>query len=176
MVHGLVEKQYTIEMEKEYNEVKPYLPKKIETVLDIGCGMAGIDVTMAQQYPAAHYYLVDKTQNTNPVYDFQKFSEFYNDNNITEHILRENGVKNFSILDKKEDIPSVNYDCIFSLYSVGFHYSLHEYIDTMSLATDGVMLIDIRKNRGQEEILSTRFRMHTLIEREFSKRLICKRK
>ncbi len=55
-------KDFTDVINKEFNEIKQWLPKKCEAVLDIGCGLAGIDVLLSRHYGAPRLYLADQNK------------------------------------------------------------------------------------------------------------------
>jgi len=49
---------------REYETIRPALPELCSTVLDIGCGVGGIDVLLHRHYAPAQpdFFLLDKTQ------------------------------------------------------------------------------------------------------------------
>lgn len=51
--------RYVQRIHREYEKLKPVLPDKIGTVLDIGCGLAGIDVLIARSHGTKRVQLVD---------------------------------------------------------------------------------------------------------------------
>ena len=61
---GIIE-EFTKDMLKEYETIRNYMPETCDKIMDIGCGVAGIEVVIERnktQKNATHYYLIDKTQ------------------------------------------------------------------------------------------------------------------
>ena len=58
-----------------------------------------------------------------------------------------------------------NYHVIFSLLSCGWHYPVSTYIDLMSnsLSNDGVLVLDLRHNTDQLDILTSHFTLEKQI-------------
>ena len=68
--HGKVEKLLTEEMYFEYNSMKSFLPKGVKSILDVGSGVAAIDVLLYRHYDEykPSIYLLDKTEMPSKVY------------------------------------------------------------------------------------------------------------
>ena len=75
-----IEKIYEKDMFQEYLTIKNFLPVKAKNILDIGCGVAGIDVFISKHYENdLDIYLLDKTEiNKEVYYNYKKTGSFYN--------------------------------------------------------------------------------------------------
>jgi len=136
-----VKREYARWVQRDYEGMRRWLPKRAETVLDIGCGMAGIDVLLSRHYPEAKIRLLDgdgdavvEGQGYNPE------SKPYSSRALTEKLLAENGVK----VDHWYDVGTdelLEADLIVSLASLGYHYPLSTY------RLKGFVICDLRKKR-----------------------------
>jgi len=164
---------YIRDMLGEYESIKPHLPPDVSTVLDIGCGVAGIDVLLHQHYqgsPNLQFLLLDRTEvNTTIYYQFHEQGAFYNSLSAAKETLEANGIvsKNIHLIEASEDmqIPVEQVDLVISLISWGFHYPVSTYVEKVwkHLNADGTLIIDIRKGSGGEAELATRFKVLSVI-------------
>ena len=72
---------YLSDMETEYSSIQNFSPKECSSILDIGCGVAGIDIFLNQHYlhQKVDFFLLDKTQIYRNVYCmFEENGVFYN--------------------------------------------------------------------------------------------------
>lgn len=145
---------YLLDISGEYKVIEEYLPAKCENFLDIGCGVAGIDVFIYKHYdnrPCA--YLLDKSQLEKSIYySFKRKGAFYNSLNIAREVLAINGIAAEKInLIEANDNNDINVskkmDLIISLISWGYHYPVEVYIEQVceKLNVNGLLIIDIRK-------------------------------
>lgn len=152
----------------EYENIKSYLPSECSRILDIGCGVGGMDVMLYRHYNGGgniEFYLFDKTKLSGKIYyGFKKKAEFYNSLEIAEEILYSNGMEREKIhlLEVPDDYkinvkPDV--DLIMSLLSWGFHYPVSKYIDQVYdiLRHGGHLILDVRKKSGGEEEVGEMF-------------------
>jgi hypothetical protein len=131
--------EYAADVEKDFLQIEPFLPETVNTILDIGCGMAGIDVFLKLKYPDAHLCLLDG--------DGEKFGSGWNktldpfsSRAIAGKLLRANGVSvgHWFDIGTKEDLKA---DLVVSLLSWGFHYPLDTY------KVSGFVICDLRIDR-----------------------------
>jgi SAM-dependent methyltransferase len=158
---------FSEEMEHEYDEMKPFLPKSAKAILDIGAGVGGIDILLARHYrkdnPAV--CLIDRTEMPKKVYySFKDKACYYNSLEITKGLLAENGVPAEKIfLQEATDDGSIgfnmSFDLIVSLISWGFHYPVSTYLETayQKLNSGGVLILDVRKSQGGIDLIRKRF-------------------
>lgn len=158
---------YFSDMEKEFESLKDYLPIDCSKVLDIGCGIAGIDVLLNKHYSpkSIEFYLLDKTSLDQDVYYmFEDKGSFYNSLELAKTTLVDNGVSEKSVhtveATENNDI-NINTDVDFaiSLISWGFHYPVSTYLDKVYtlLNKKGVLILDIRKGTEGLDLITKTF-------------------
>jgi hypothetical protein len=148
--------QYGEELQRTYESFRAYLPFQMNHVLDIGSGMAGIDVLLGRHAPRATLHLLDK-QGVSPTINagFNASADqfaHYNDFDSAIELLRENGIRNtIRTYDmNRVEYPQRPYDVVISLLSWGFHYPISTYdVDCI-----GTMIVDCRKGTDSEDQLS----------------------
>ena len=148
---GYVEpiREFINEMKFEYNEMKKYLPDKCESILDIGCGIGGIDVMLSNHYKNPLLYLLDNSkQSEKPIYGFDRGESFYNDFSATVGLMDGNGIYQYQLIDVHGGFPEIkNIDLVVSLLSWGYHYPVETYIKQVHgcLSKTGMIIMDIRQ-------------------------------
>jgi SAM-dependent methyltransferase len=155
---------YKKDMQFEYDEIKDFLPVKVNNILDIGCGIGGIDVLLSQHYKSqeTHFYCLDRTQIDSIFYGFNKTAAFYNSLENTKQFLQLNEVRNINILEanSRYTIPTdEKFDLIISLISWGYHFPVDTYLkDVYSHLNDrGHLIVDIRIDTDGIETLKGKF-------------------
>lgn len=133
----------------EFDQMLPHLPPRVETILGIGCGMAGLEVLLARHYRARLELLDGDEANLNPdvphevgIGGWNETLKPYNSRRHTELLACENGVT----IDRWHDVgtrKTLRADLIVSLWSLGFHYPLDTY------RIEGLCLTDLRRGREQ---------------------------
>ena len=129
-----IENKINDEFLKEFNSIKNYLPKNSKNILDIGCGLGAINIYLNDYYSKKTYFtLIDKNYVDKKVaYGFKNNSESYNKLEITKDFLILNGFKTeqLQLINADEKVVLKNkYELIISLFSMGYHYSIENYID-----------------------------------------------
>ena len=166
MFSARINKEYKEDMYSEYLLIKPYLPSNIEAILDIGCGIAGINVFIYNHYKNnINIYLIDKTSTHELIhYDFNKTGAFYNSLAAAKQVLINNSVNadHIHLQEVTEDNSIsfvVKFDIVISFISWGFHYPMSTYLEAtyQKLKVNGVLIIDIRKNTGGENEILQKF-------------------
>ena len=159
-------------MENEYLTIQKYLPRSAKSILDIGCGVAGIDVFLSNHYKNnIDIFLIDKTKVDKKVYyNFEKKSSFYNSLHISKLLLVNNGIDKNKIhlqeATKGNEIKfNQTFDIVISLISWGFHYPVSAYLDTVfqKMNKDGILILDIRKSTNGEKEIEKRFDNYQII-------------
>jgi SAM-dependent methyltransferase len=151
--------EYGVELAETFGTFRSYLPRTAKCILDIGCGMAGIDVLLHRHYPDAEIVLLDKqgvsdkpkTGHHRSVGSFGNYHDFGG----ALELLEANGVNMDRI--RTHDIgvdpfPADKFDVVISLLSWGFHYPISTYCPNVL----GVIIADISGGTDGEELL----RMH----------------
>ena len=155
-------------------------------ILDIGCGVAGIDVFLNEHYKnnSPDFYLLDKTEIEKKVfYGLKDKAAFYNSLPVAKKLLIENGVKEEKIHTQEvgEDNKikfGKKFDLVISLISWGFHYPVSTYLDQVyeMLNSGGTLIIDVRNVAGAEDLLINKFGNGKVIyERKKEKRFVFKK-
>lgn len=170
----LIDERYFQDMSSLAETLLPYIPKTTRSILDIGCGIAGLDLFLNEKLDSPTLFLLDKTAIEDKVwYDFKQEGAFYNSLELAKETLVSNGVSADQIecLDAPEDgvinLPSKSIDLVVSTISWGFHYPVATYLHSVSqiLSDEGVLLLDIRKGAGGEAELEKYFTIKTIQER-----------
>jgi SAM-dependent methyltransferase len=168
---GAVRRAFNRDMEREYGEIRPHLPRRAVAILDIGCGVGGIDVLLHRHYGTPRLYLVDRTETSGKIwYGFQERGAFYNSFDATRRVLLGNRVpeKDLRFREVNEecrlDIPE-SVDLVISLISWGFHYPVEVYADQVRalLRPGGRVILDVRKDTDGKAQLEARFPRVTVI-------------
>jgi len=157
-VPGMIADAYSKDIEDDFNIIKEYLPEKATNVLDIGCGIGGIDVLLYHYFVAQntnpHMWMLDKSEfPTQMRYGWGETTPFYNSLDLTYATLLANDVPSKNIhcveanLNFTIDIPTnVEMTLVTSFLSWGFHYPVESYIkNVMKILTKrGRVIIDLR--------------------------------
>lgn len=181
-----IKQMYLADMEKEYNSIRQHLPESCQSVLDIGCGLAGINIFLSQHYNAQNvdFYLLDKSKMEDEIYYLYKESgAFYNSLGMAEEILLNNNIPKDKIhlieATENNDInTSATFDLVISLISWGFHYPVSVYLDKAydKLNPGGTLIIDVRKDTSGLEDLEQKFGAVNKIEETRTKyRVVAKK-
>lgn len=153
--HEQIAERYIDQMRQEYQVIRPHLPETTSRVLDIGCGIAGIDLilanVMAHDYP--QFNLLDKTEISESVYyRFRDEGAYYNSLKVAGDMLRANGVPSERLNTLDADTTELDEACsgidlCLSLFSWGFHYPVETYLEDVLevLSEDGRVILDVRK-------------------------------
>ena len=117
---------YVRSIEEDFNGMEPYLPSECSSILDIGCGMAGIDVLLARRYPHAQLHLLDGDGDESNFRGGMKPSMLpFNSRGAADQLLAANGVTKQVWHDiGTQDLKA---DLVISLLSWGWHYPLETY-------------------------------------------------
>jgi SAM-dependent methyltransferase len=180
-----VKRLYMEDIRGDYDSIKDHLPAEAKTVLDIGCGVAGIDVFISKHYDGrVDIFLIDRTTLERKVYyGFREKGAFYNSLALSKKFLEVNGVYPEKIhLQEANKDNSIHFDARFdivlSLISWGFHYPVSTYLDEVfeKMNTGGILIIDVRKNTGGEGKLLEKFgNCKAIIETEKYVRVVSKK-
>jgi len=150
------------EIQKEYLEMREYLPKDVDSILDIGCGLGGIDILLSKHYNKPELYLMDNSEISGKLkYGYDRGKEYYSSFAATELLMKANYIKNYNLIDiKSKSLPMFEkIDLVISLLSCGYHYPVTEYLGYVKtiLAKSGALIIDIRENTDGIDIVKKLF-------------------
>lgn len=169
-----IKDQYRDRMQTEYGIIKPYLPEEVASILDIGCGVGGMDLLLARHYQprTPRIYLYDKTKLASSVYyQFQQDGYmFYNSLEVASRLMTENGIneQQFETRDANQfDLSRLSeVDLCISLLSWAFHYPLDTYMNQVleCLSSQGSLILDFRHDTGGFESCRTHFKDVEIIQ------------
>lgn len=163
-----IDKQYSETMDSLSKFIFNNLTSNVGSILDIGCGIGGVDVYLYHLLNKPKIHLLDENKVERKIwYMFEKNGAFYNSLNLSKEILIRNNVRsqdiNLIIAPKSGNINLIkkSIDLVISNISWGYHYPVEVYIDSVSevLSDKGCLIIDIRKNTGGEEKLKKYFKI-----------------
>lgn len=160
-----IRKKFFKDIRDDFLSIKDVLPAEVDNILDIGCGMAGIDLFLYRNYKnqKPDLFLLDKEGVSDIYYGFKEEASFYNSSDLSRKFLTLNGVpqNKIHVIDiSKHNFPSENkFELIISLIAWGFHYPVSTYLNEVyqSLSDNGVLIVDIRKGTGGERDLRDTF-------------------
>lgn len=159
-------REFIKDMDAEFETLRPFLPAAAASVLDIGCGLAGVDLFISEHYRhQIKVYLLDKTQIDKTIYyNFEERGSFYSSLDLAKSILTKNGVAPENVITEEATADNrinfqESFDLIISLISWGFHYPVATYLDEAydKLKPGGLLIIDVRSNKGGEQEVSAKF-------------------
>jgi hypothetical protein len=177
-----IAEKYFSDLESDYSEIKKYLPERVRNILDIGSGMAGIDVFLFNHYQnfEPNLYLLDKEGTSEIYYNFKGVAAYYNSFDLAKKLLEINEVPNEKIntidIDKEKFSSKNKFDLVISLISWGFHYPVSTYIENVceSLSKEGRLIIDVRKyTSGERELRSVFNTVEIISNNQKYLRLVC---
>ena len=149
---------------EDFEELEKHLPARATSVLDIGCGLAGIDTFLYDRYGRPNLHLLDGTSKTDSPAERINFHpegmQPFNDMLATRELLVANDIDPLDIYEwpvgySKDPIPC---DLCISLLSWGWHYPISTYLDLAwrSLVEGGRLILDVRATTGGEHALDAK--------------------
>ncbi len=161
-----VKELFNEDIAREYESIRPALPEQCSAILDVGCGIGGIDVMLNRHYAESRptFFLLDKTQVDSVYYGFKSKGAFYNSLDVAKEVLIANGVAG----EKIELVQATEHnrieiegpvDLVISLISWGFHYPVETYLDRVHelLRPGGHLILDVRKGTNGEATIRHKF-------------------
>lgn len=146
---------YLIDLLQDISPLLPFFEDhQVENLLDIGCGMGGIDILLHELFDCS-VHLLDETGDGQTRSMFHNEVQPYNDMQVATEFLRKNGVTDIHTYPAD---PSLTIPCelIISLLSWGHHFPVETYLDlaTRSLGEGGLLVLDIRfETEGEDFII-----------------------
>ena len=177
-----IEKRTEELFRREIESIKDYLPKNVENIMDIGCGLGIINIYLNQIYNnQPNFFLLDKNRIDKEIkYGFSSEYESYNDLNQTKNLLLNNNINSLNIIDVEKDIKIENkIDLVISLKSMGYHYPIDQYLKLFSTCCDDNtrFIFDVSEGYYNASLLKKYFDVVDIIYEEKSihslKRLFC---
>lgn len=179
------ETKYFEDMAKIASMITPHLPPRVKSILDIGCGVAALDLFLDRLALPERIILLDKTQTDDNIwYGFKKNGSFYSSLELAKDTLELNGVdpSKVELMSAPRDgligLDSDSIDFVVSTISWGFHYPIGLYIDSVHnlLKNNGVLIVDVRKGSGGFEELTDLFEVIPIWDSQKYQTLKCMKK
>jgi SAM-dependent methyltransferase len=153
------------------DQVAPYLPVSEPRMrfIDIGCGIGFALLGLLRVYGPNHRFVaVDRaaptplTEAGKVLYGFSETPSAYNSLDVTRDILIAAGAdpENVECVDiDSHSFPQGPAKVVTSTFAWAFHFPLQTYLEKVeaALAPNGVVIIDVRRDQGQETLLQSRF-------------------
>jgi len=162
-----IKRLYRKDIDNEYRGIKQFLPSEASAILDIGCGVAGIDVLLYKHYSNSglNIFLLDKTQEDKIIhYGLKQEGSFYNSLPLAKLLLTKNGItpENIYLQEVTPDCRihfKSTFDLVISLLSWGHHYPVFTYLDEVysKLNPGGILIMDVRKESDGLDELEEKF-------------------
>ena len=141
-----VKRRYAASVAEDFVGMEPYLPAHVDSILEIGCGMAALQVHMKRKYPGARLELLDGDTVTREGGEgYSDKPDVYNSRAHTEMLLEANGVK----VDRWHDIGTkelLEADLIISMASFCYHFPRSTY------RIKGFAILDFRLGKGKNPL------------------------
>ena len=179
-----IEKRTEELFQNEIELIKNYLPKKVENIMDIGCGLGIINIFLNKIYNnQSNFFLLDKNRIDKVIkYGFSSDYESYNDLKETRNLLINNDIRpsSINILDVEKDFKiDAKIDLVISLKSMGYHYPIDQYLRLFQTCCDEntSFIFDVSEGYYNESLFKKHFESVDIIYEEKSvhslKRLFC---
>lgn len=136
---------YLKSLEFDFAVIKPSLPASADRILDIGSGMAGIDILLAKHFRQPEVWLLDGDDD-HPV--MVRHAQTFNDMGVARRFLTVNGVFSIVTMSPALELAPAPCDLIISLQSWCFHYNPETYLDYVRASTrpGTVLILDVRSD------------------------------
>lgn len=170
------------------------LPKKINSILDIGCGLGIIDIAIHQHYKGEiDFHMFDRSDITDETvkkcvggFHGPRGFNSLNQLNTTKDNLVHNGIPANNIYLIEANSPNdltvlKNIDMVISLLSWGWHYPIEDYLEQVYdlMSSKGILIIDVRHNTDGRENLEKKFENIIVLdnpsERQKGSRIVCQK-
>jgi SAM-dependent methyltransferase len=169
---------------RDLESLRPWLPERATSVLDIGCGLGGIDILLHRHYApdSPRLTLLDRDGVSPDVfYGYEDDAAHYTSLADARRLLEENGVPPADITTcdaDRDGYPATGrFDLVISLISWGFHYPIETYLDDVerTLAPGGTVILDVRGGAASVEALG-RLGVVETVETSRSRTRLCVRR
>lgn len=174
---------YMNDMKLEFESMVDFLPPQCANILDIGCGLAGIDIYLYHNYGrGTKITLLDRSATDSKIrYNFRDKGAFYNSLHVAKKNLCSFGAKETDITcceaNSENSIEADGpFDLIISLLSWGFHYPVDVYLPAVQekMANNAKIILDVRKKTNGMNMLQSAFsKVEVIYEREKYVRVCC---
>ena len=146
---------YQAAIKEDFQTLYSALPRRCDSILDIGSGLGGIDVLLARSYGARashpHFCLVDGVDDP-PVMTLHR--ETFSNRAVALDFLRVNGVEDVEYLGPdvfRAEKPTRTFDLVLSLGAWCFHTPPELYLEAVKrrVHRDSILILDVRKDKPE---------------------------
>lgn len=132
--------------------------RRVDRLLDVGCGLAVVDVLLARQYGVRELFLVDGAEPGERHCEHRDDSQPWNDVAVAVEFVRVNAPPSLRHLSGVW--PEEPVDAVLSLKSWGFHYPVRTYAGAVTRLTrpGGLLVVDLHRPGARAEIEGAGFR------------------
>lgn len=163
--------------------IKSALDYQVKSLLDIGCGIAAIDIILYNELKLSKVYLLDKDEIEDDIwYGFSNIGAFYNSLNLAKEICINNGLPGQNIIEiyaNENNTIEINkkIDLIISTLSWGFHYPIDTYISQVYelMHEKSLLILDVRKNTSGKKRLEEKFIIEIIDDNDKYEMIKCKK-
>lgn len=143
--------------------IKPAIPDRCSSVLDVGSGLGGIDVLLAKHYGSLEVCLLDGVA-CEPV--VHRHAEPFSNREVAMDFQAKNG--NQRVTYCWPTPPARTFDLIVSFAAWCFHIEPKRYVDVVKTAmhTDTVVILDVRARADWHEELRTALGRPVILHQE----------
>ena len=156
---------YRDDVDATLDLIQPWLPARVETVVDIGCGLGGFSLGLWLRFPDTlrKLYLLDRSAMSRDLhFGFRGEAAFYNSLAEAERFLLLNGVPGeviHTVDVGKDPYPEPAADVVISTFAWGFHFPVGTYVEEVRtrLRPDGIVALHVRQNTDGDAVLARHF-------------------
>lgn len=180
-----IDSRFWASIDGEVKHLLPHIPKNTSTIMDIGAGLAGMDLLLTRHFQFESIALVDRShQDQRVYYEFEERGSFYNSFDLAKELLTQGGVDPESIVcisapDDGRLPPAIkDVDLVISTLSWGFHYPVSFYLASVKelLSARGVLILDVRIGTGGLEDLLVDFHVEIISRGTRAVRVLARRR
>lgn len=144
---------YRTDLQRTFDEIKPWLPERCWALLDIGSGLGGIDALLSRHYDGGPFVNLLDGVDDRPQMNLHR--QTFSNERVARNFLRANGVRGDRIryhgpTATAEDLRAP-YDLVVSFGSWCFHYEPNEYLPRLlaggGLHAESVVIVDVRAGK-----------------------------
>lgn len=148
---------YNDTIARDLGTMKPALPPRCRSLIDIGSGMGGIDILLQRYYgEECEVYLVDGLSDP-PYHTVRADEKTFSNEQATRGFWFANEAHLTQVLDaaKRAEFQPIRADLIVSLFSWCFHYPPELYLDWVLSCChkETVVIADLRRSTNKTRIL-----------------------
>lgn len=139
----LWERAYAEDIQGIFNNIEPCLPTACHSILDVGGGMAGINILLARHYGSPLVAVLDGESDPPQMH---RHAWTFNDLGVTGRFLAANGVDNFLPIPANKLPDPRPFNLITSYGSWCFHYAPGVYLDWVKACClpTTTLILDVR--------------------------------